>query len=331
MASLYRRLFNAAVFAVFAVFGVCAGASASASAQAYPQQPIRLIVPFAAGGAVDQTARIISVALGEKLGQPIVIENKPGAGGSIGAAETARAKPDGYTLMLALDTQAANYQIMKGLRYDTFKSFDYLNLLVTTPQILVTRGDLPVKNLEELIAYLKAHPGSTYGTSGLASAGHVNSAQMALARQLKTTHVPYKGAAPMITDLLGGHIDFAFAGVSVLLPHIQSGKVRAIAVGSSKRSALLPGIPTMSETIPGLEYPTWVGLVAPSGLPAQTRNKIVAATSEVMRNPELAKRFAQNGFDIVNSAPEAFKARLKKDAGTLEDLIRRKVLASEPI
>ncbi|SDC11632.1 Tripartite-type tricarboxylate transporter, receptor component TctC [Cupriavidus sp. YR651] len=325
MASFYRRLFNAAVFAL------CAGASALASGQTYPHQPIRLIVPFAPGGAVDQTARIISVALGEKLGQPIVIENKPGAGGSIGAAEIARAKPDGYTLMLALDTQAANYQIMKGLRYDTFKSFDYLNLLVTTPQILVTRGDLPVKNLEELIAYLKAHPGTTYGTSGLASAGHVNSAQMALARQLKTTHVPYKGAAPMITDLLGGHIDFAFAGISVLLPHIQAGKVRAIAVGSSKRSALLPGVPTMSESIPGLEYPTWVGLVAPSGLPADTRNKIVAATSEVMRNPEVAKHFAQNGFDIVNSTPDAFKARLAKDAGTLEDLIRRKVLGSEPI
>ncbi len=319
-----RRLFNAAVFTV------CAGTSALACAQSYPQHPIRLIVPFTAGGAVDQTARTISMALGEKLGQPIVIENRPGAGGAIGAAETARSKPDGYTLMLALDTQAANYQIMKGLRYDTFTSFDYLNLLVTTPQILVTRGDLPVKNLEELITYIKAHPGTTYGTSGLASAGHVNSAQMALARDLKTTHVPYKGAAPMITDLLGGHIDFAFAGVSVLLPHIQAGKVRALAVGSSQRSALLPGIPTMSESIPGLEYPTWVGLAAPSGLPAQTREKILTAMSEVMQNPELVKRFADNGFDVVNSTPDAFKERLQKDAGTLEELIRKNVVTTEP-
>jgi len=323
MAFKYVHLFRATLFAV------CTAVSATALADGYPNQPIRLIVPFAAGGAVDQTARTISVALGQKLGQPIVVENKPGAGGSIGAAEVARAKPDGYTLMLALDTQAANYQIMKGLRYDTFKSFDYLNLLVTTPQVLVTRGDLPVKNLDELIAYLKAHPGTTYGTSGVASAGHVNSAQMALARGLKTTHVPYKGAAPMITDLLGGHIDFAFAGLSVLFPHIQAGKVKAIAVGSSKRSTMLPNVPTMSESIPGLEYPTWVGLVGPADLPAEVRKKIVSATAEVMRNPEIEKRFGQNGFDVVNSTPEAFKARMTKDSGTLEELIRRKVLISD--
>ncbi|AZY50869.1 tripartite tricarboxylate transporter substrate binding protein [Bordetella avium] len=312
------------------VLGLCAGVSAMASAQTYPQHPIRLIVPFTAGGAVDQTARTVSMALGEKLGQPIVIENRPGAGGAIGAAETARAKPDGYTLMLALDTTAANYQIMKDLRYDTFKSFDYLNLLVTTPQILVARGDLPVNSLEELIAYIKAHPGTTYGTSGLASAGHVNSAQMALARDLKTTHVPYKGAAPMITDLLGGHIDFAFAGVSVLYPHIQAGKVRALAVGSSQRSAMLPDVPMMSESIPGLEYPTWVGLVAPAGLAEPIRAKILAAMSEVMQDPLVAKRFAENGFDVMNSSPEAFKARLEKDAATLEELIRLKVVTTDP-
>lgn len=324
MAFLNRRSFHAAAFAL------CAGASTWACAQAYPQHPIRLIVPFAAGGAVDQTARIISTALGDKLGQSIVIENRPGAGGSIGAAETARAKPDGYTLMLALDTQAANYQIMKGLRYDTFKSFDYLNLLVTTPQVLVAKGDLPVKNLEELIAYIKAHPGATYGTSGLASAGHINSAQMALARNLRTTHAPYKGAAPMITDLLGGHLDFAFAGVSVLYPHIQSGKVRALAVGSSQRSAMLPDVPTMSESIPGLEYPTWVGLAAPSGMPSEIRNKILTATSEVMRDPDIVKRFTQSGFDVVNSTPEMFKARLEKDAATLKELIQKKVVTTDP-
>lgn len=324
MAFLNRRAFHAALFTL------CASASTWASAQAYPQHPIRMIVPFAPGGAVDQTARIIGTALGDKLGQPIVIENRPGAGGSIGATETARAKPDGYTLMLALDTQAANYQIMKGLRYDTFKSFDYLNLLVTTPQVLVAKGDLPVKTLEDLIAYIKAHPGTTYGTSGLASAGHINSAQMALARNLQTTHAPYKGAAPMITDLLGGHLDFAFAGVSVLHPHIQSGKVRALAVGSSQRSAMLPGVPTMSESIPGLEYPTWVGLTAPSGMPAEVRSKILAATNEVMRDPDIVKRFTQSGFDVVNSTPEAFKARLEKDAATLKELIQKKVVTTDP-
>ncbi|WP_245597939.1 Bug family tripartite tricarboxylate transporter substrate binding protein [Ottowia thiooxydans] len=302
----------------------CIGVTSTIGAQ---PMPIRLLVPFAPGGAVDQTARTISNALGEKLGQTIVVENKPGAGGSLAAAELVRAKPDGTTLMLTLDTQAGNHQTIKGLRYDTFKSFDYLNLMVTTPQILVVRQDLPVKNFEGLITYLRSHPGATYGTSGIASAGHVNSAQMALARKLQTTHVPYKGAAPMIVDLLGGHIDFAFAGVSVLLPHINSGKVRAIAVGSSKRSGLLPDIPTLSEFIPGLEYPTWVGLSAPIGMPPEVRNKIIKATQEVLRDPEIVKRFSENAFDVVNSTPELFAARLKKDSDILGELIRQKVIS----
>lgn len=291
--------------------------------------PVRLLVPFAPGGAVDQTARIMSIALGEKLGQPVVVENRPGAGGSLAAAELVRARPDGNTLMLALDTQAGNHQTIKGLRYDTFKSFDYLNLLVTTPQILVVRQDLPPKNFEGLISYLRSHPGTTYGTSGIASAGHVNSAQMALARQLQTTHVPYKGAAPMIADLLGGHIDFAFAGVSVLLPHIHSGRVRAIAVGSSKRSGLLPEIPTLSEFIPGLEYPTWVGLVAPTGMAPEVRNRILKATQEVLREPDVVKRFSDNAFDIVNSTPEIFTTRLRKDSDILGELIRQKVISTD--
>ena len=170
----------------------CAVATAAAAlmpaahAQGYPRQPIRLIVPFAPGGAVDQTARIIGNTLGEKLGQTLVIDNKPGASGSLGAGDLHRAKPDGYTLMLALDSQAVNHLTVKNLPFDTFKDFDYLSLLVTTPQVLVTRNDLPAKNFDELVTYLKANPKSSYGSAGTASAGHVNSAQLSLAKGLRT-------------------------------------------------------------------------------------------------------------------------------------------------
>lgn len=299
---------------------------ALAGAQAYPSQPVRLIVPFAPGGAVDQTARTISNTLGERLGQPIVVENRPGASGSLGAGELRRGKPDGYTLLLALDSQAVNHHIVKSLPFDTFKDFDYLSLLVTTPQVLVVRNELPVQNLDQLVAYLKARPGTAYGSAGTASAGHVNSAQLSIAKGLQTTHVPYKGAAPLLADLLGGHIDFAFAGLSVMLPHIQAGKMRAIAVSTAARSRQLPQVPAMNELIPGFEFPTWIGLVGPTGLPADVRARILKAFQATMHDPQVAARFAENAFDIVSSTPEAFMARVHKDDQVMADLVKRKIV-----
>lgn len=313
----------------------CAVATAAAAlmpaahAQGYPRQPIRLIVPFAPGGAVDQTARIIGNTLGEKLGQTLVIDNKPGASGSLGAGDLHRAKPDGYTLMLALDSQAVNHLTVKNLPFDTFKDFDYLSLLVTTPQVLVTRNDLPAKNFDELVTYLKANPKSSYGSAGTASAGHVNSAQLSLAKGLRTEHVPYKGAGPLLTDMLGGHIDYAFAGLSVMLPQIKAGKVRALAVSSPRRSAMLPDVPAINELIPGFEYPTWIGIVAPPGMPAEVRQKILKAVRETMHDPQVEKRFAENAYDIVNGTPEQFAQRVKRDAEVMNDLVKRRIVTSD--
>lgn len=323
MLEIGRRLLLACAFATAA-----AALMPAAHAQGYPRQPIRLIVPFAPGGAVDQTARIIGNTLGEKLGQTLVIDNKPGASGSLGAGDLHRAKPDGYTLMLALDSQAVNHLTVKNLPFDTFKDFDYLSLLVTTPQVLVTRNDLPVKNLDELVAYLKANPKSSYGSAGTASAGHVNSAQLSLAKGLRTEHVPYKGAGPLLTDMLGGHIDYAFAGLSVMLPQIKAGKVRALAVSSPGRSAMLPDVPAMNELIPGFEYPTWIGIVAPPGMPPEVRQKILKAVREAMHDPQVAKRFGENAYDIVNGTPEQFMERVKKDAEVMNDLVKRGIVTS---
>jgi tripartite-type tricarboxylate transporter receptor subunit TctC len=297
-----------------------------AHAQGYPNKPIRLIVPYAPGGAVDQTARTISDALGAQLGQSVVVDNKAGASGSLGAGELHRSKPDGYTLMVTLDPQAVNHHIIKNLPYDTFAHFDYLNLLVTTPLVLVASNKVPAKNLDELVTYLQANPKSAYGSAGVASSAHINATLLSMAKGLKTEHVPYKGAGPLLTDLLGGHVDYAFAGLTVMLPHIKEGKLKAIAVSSAKRSVHLPDVPTVGESIPGFEYPSWIGLVAPTGLPADVRDKILKAANAVMQNPQVAKRFTDAGFDIVNSTPKAFAERVRKDSDVMADLIQRKVV-----
>ncbi|THU05289.1 tripartite tricarboxylate transporter substrate binding protein [Lampropedia puyangensis] len=304
-------------------------ATQTAFSNGWPTQPIRLLVPFAPGGAVDQTARTINETLGKHLGQTVVVENKPGASGSLAAADLARAKPDGYTLMLALDSQAVNHHTIANLRFDTFTSFDYLSLLVTTPQVLVVRENLPVQSVQELVDYIKSKPGLAYGSAGAASAGHVNSATLSDHYKLQTTHVPYRGAGPLLADLMGEHVDFAFAGLSVMLPHIQSGRIRALAVSSPQRATALPNIPTMSEIIPGFEIPTWIGLVAPAGLPEDVRQKILSATKATMQDPKVAQKLRDSAFDIVNNAPDAFSARVRKDSDVMADLIARKVLAPE--
>ncbi len=302
------------------------GTGSAAIAQDYPTKPVRLIVAFAPGGAVDQTARAISNALGERLGQSVVVDNRPGASGSLAAGELARAKPDGYTLMVTLDSQSVNHHIIKSLPFDTFKSFDYLSILVTSALVLVANNNVPAKNLDELVSYLRTNPKSTYGSAGTASAGHVNSAQLSIAKDLKTEHVAYKGAAPLLTDLMGGHIDYAFAGLTVMLPHIREGRIRAIALSGSRRSSMLPDVPTVSESIPGFEYPAWIGLVAPAGLPDAVRDKILTATREVMSDPQISQQLSSAGFEVVNSSPKAFVERVNQDSAMMADLVERKIV-----
>ncbi len=304
-------------------------ASTAALAQAYPSQPIKLVVPFVPGGAVDQVARVISPGLAERLGQSVVIENKGGASGSLGAGEVARAKPDGYTLMLALDSQAVNHHMVKNLKFDTFKSFDYLSLLVTLPQVLVVRNSLPVHTVPELVAYLKAKPGAPYGSAGTGSAGHINSASFAVAYKVEPTHVPYKGAGPLLTDLLGEHLDFAFAGLSVMLPHIKTGKVRAIAISSAQRNAQLPDTPTVAESLPGFEIPTWIGLLGPSGMAPEVKDKVMAAVRQTLETPDVRKRLMDSGFRIEASTPAQFMARAQKDSELMADLVKRKIVEPE--
>jgi tripartite-type tricarboxylate transporter receptor subunit TctC len=296
--------------------------SAGAVANTYPSKPIRLVVPFAPGGAVDQIGRTISTRFGEIMGQSVVVDNRAGASGSIGAAEVARAPADGYTLGLVLDSHAVNHHMVKNLAFDTVKSFDYLSLLVTLPQVLVVKKDFPANTVAEMVNYMNTDKGASYGSAGTGSAGHVNTETMAVHYNVKPTHIPYRGAGPLLTDLLGGHIDFAFAGLSVMLPHIEGGTLKAIATSTAERSAKLPNVPTVSESIPGFEIPTWIGLIAPAGLNADVKERLLAAIQETMKDAEIQQKLQSSAFNIVASTPDEFIARIKKDDKTMAKLVK---------
>lgn len=298
-------------------------------AQNNSTQVTRLIVPFTAGGAVDQVARAMSQTLARELGETIIVENKPGASGSLAASEVAISKNDGRTLMLVLDSHAVNNLIIKNLPYDSLKSFDNLSLLVSLPQVLLVKSNVSVKSFDELIEYIKKKPNASYGSAGSATAGHINSAQLSLAKNLTSTHIPYKGAAPLMTDLLGGHIDYAFAGLSVALPYIKSGALRAIAVSSPQRSEELPDIPAMKEFISGFEFPTWIGISSTYGMALDRRNKLISAVNNVMNDPEVKNRLKKMGFDIVNSTSIDFNLRMKKDVEVMKDLVTRKIVQAD--
>lgn len=298
------------------------------AADAWPSKTVRLVVPFPAGGAVDQVARALGNAWSQSLGQQFIVDNKPGATGAIGAAEVARAQPDGYTLLFALDSHAVNHLINKSQPFDTFKAFDYLSLLVTLPQVIVVPAASPIRNLGDLINQARKERLS-YGTTGAASTAHQNVARLLRSQKVQATHVPYRGAAPLTTDVVGGHLVFASGGLSVMLPQIQAGTLRALAVSTQQRSPLLADVPAIAETVPGHDVASWIGLVAPANLPPATREKILAATRTVMHSPDIRKSLQEKSFSVVTSTPEAFAQRVRSDAAALQDLVASQALVLE--
>jgi tripartite-type tricarboxylate transporter receptor subunit TctC len=284
-----------------------------------------MIVGFPPGGAVDYLARQVAGALGPALGQQFIVENRPGATGAIASAEAARAAPDGYTFLFPLDSHALNHLTNPKLSYDTFSAFDYLSLLVTLPQVLVVPADSPFQSFTDLLAGLQKGP-LTYGTTGVASAAHLNVLRLLRSQRVEATHVPYKGSAPMVTDVLGGHLDFASAGLSVALPHLKAGKLRALAVSSLRRSPLFPNVPAIAETVPGHDVTSWIGLAAPANLPTAIRNKVIAASNAALRAPAMRQALEEQSFTVVTSSPEDFAKRVRSDAAVVQELIASKVL-----
>jgi len=277
--------------------------SASANAQTYPSRPVKLVVPFPAGSATDQIARVVGQQLQEALGQPFVVDNKAGAQGSIAAAEVAKAAPDGYTLMVTTNTpQAANVSLFKKLNYDPVKDFAPIVRLGTISFMLMVRPDFPAKNLKEFLAHARANPGKL--SSGYGSAGsQVSQAMLRSMGKIDFVDVPYKGLPQAITDVLGGTLSFTFADLANGLAQVKGGKLRGIAVTSEKRSALAPDFPAIAEELPGYELIAWFALVAPAGTPAATVSRLHGIVDAALRRPDVASRFATLGTDVAPMNP----------------------------
>ena len=275
----------------------------------YPDKPITAIVPFPPGGSTDAIARAIGPKITQTLGQPFVVENRPGATGAIGAGMLKRAAPDGYTIMVAsIGVYAVNPVLQKSLSYDPSKDFDLLTVAVRAPNVLVAPPSFAPNNVPELIAYLKKNPEKvTFASSGAGSSDHLTAALFW--QQTKTTgiHVPYKGGAPAITDLLGGHADVSFQNINVVLNHIKAGKLKALAVTGDKRAAILPQVPTLAEAgVKNVDVYSWQAVAAPKGLPANVKTKLHGAIVGALNDPELKARLTEQGFEVVANSREEF-------------------------
>jgi tripartite-type tricarboxylate transporter receptor subunit TctC len=291
-------------------------------AQGYPAKPVRIVVPFPAGGTTDLVARMVQPKFAEFLGQSVIIENKGGAGGSIGAAEVAKSAPDGYTLLMVFDTHGVNHHLYKQAP-DPFKTLEHISLMVTSPSTLVAGTAFAPSNLREVIARAKAEPGKvTYGSVGAGSSNHLGALLLEQAGGVKMTHVPYKGGGPLVQAMLGNQVDIAFVSTPLILPHIKSGKVKPIAVGGAKRMAQLPDVQTVSETFPGLELVSWFGILAPIGTPKEATARVHRDITRALAVPEINQRLVEGGFDVVGSSPEEFTRFVRGESDKLGKLIR---------
>ena len=286
------------------------GATLCSAAHAeFPEKAITAIVPFPPGGSTDAIARAIGPKITQTLGQPYIVENRAGATGAIGAGMVKRAVPDGYTIMVApISVYAVNPLLQKGLSYDPSTDFDLLTVAVRAPNVLVAHPGLPVNNVAELIAYLKKTPGKvTFASSGAGSSDHLTAALFWQQSGTTGIHVPYKGGAPAITDLLGGHADLSFQNINVVAGHIRAGKLKALAVTGDKRAAILPQVPTLTESgVKNVDVYSWQAVAAPKGLPADVKAKLHAAIVGALNDPELKAKLTDQGFEVVANSSEEF-------------------------
>jgi tripartite-type tricarboxylate transporter receptor subunit TctC len=303
---------------------VAGAAAIPAWAQTYPDRPVRIVVPFPAGGGTDIVARVIGPRFSAELKQPVVFDNKAGAATVIGTETVASAQADGYTLLFTSSAFTANASLMKKLPYDPLRSFAPIGSAALHPFVLVAHPSLPVKSLKELIEYAKQNPGKlSYASVGAGSSQHLGMELLKRMAGIDIVHVPYKGSAPAMTDLLGGQVQLMFNGVSPTLPHIRSGKLKVLATDSDRRVPLLPDVPTVAEAgVPGYKITTWSGLLAPSGVPADVRSVLVAAWARTMAQPEVQKELSERGLVPHALAPAQFAQLLKEDKDEWARLVR---------
>ena len=313
------------------LFGLCAaffallGFAAGAHAQSYPANPIMLVNPYAAGGPADLLARTIASAMSEELGQQVVLLNKPGAATAIGALHVARAPADGYTLLLSTaSAHIVTPALTPKIAYDGMRDFAFIAMVASVPNVLVVRADLPAHDVKELIALAKAKPGTlNYGSVGLGSQPHLASEMFQQMTGTKLNHIPYKGAAPAITDLLSGQIDLAFLNAPPLLPHIASGKLRALAVTTLRRSEQIPDTPTLDELgLKGFDIATWYGITAPAATPQPIVDRLASVLTKVLTAPTIRASLAKQGAEVFLLPPKEFLAYVEQDSSRLTSLIK---------
>jgi tripartite-type tricarboxylate transporter receptor subunit TctC len=301
----------------------CTAALPGPAGADWPDRTMTIVVPFAAGGGTDTTARIVAEKLTKELGQDIVIENRAGAGANIGAAHVASAAPDGYTLLVATSTLATNVTLYKSLRYDLRTDLIPVSQLLYIPNVLVVSNDVPAKTLAEFIEYARSKKGVlNYGTAGNGSSQHLSAALFNKLAEVDMVHVPYKGGAPAANDLVAGHLQVIFAPLVEVLSFIEAGKLRALAVTTKERSRRLPDLPTLSEVLPGYEIALWVGMFAPKGTPQPIVDRLGAAVRKAMAHPGVHKTVEEQGSTIVASTPEEFKPFLAAEIEKWGNLVK---------
>jgi len=294
----------------------CLALPLAANAQGWPtRQAIKFIVVYPPGGASDVTARLIAAKLNDILGQSVVVENKPGANGIIATEFVAKSAPDGYTMLMAnLGPNALNPVVYKKLPYDAIKDFQGVTLTTIVPQVVVVNPSLPVKSIPELIAYAKANPGKvSFGSAGQGASNHLSGELLNALGGIKMQHVPYKGDAPSIVDLIGGSIQVALPTTVAGLPHVRSGKLRAIAVTGTKRLDSMPDLPTVAETLPGYEAVSWGGVMVPAGTPPEIVKRLNVEINRILKMPDVAEKLQNLGAIIVGSTPEEFDKYVKDE------------------
>ncbi len=300
------------------------GLGLNAQAQNWPSKPISLIVPFPSGGTTDVLARAVGQELSAALGQPVVVESKPGAGSTLGADYVAKAKPDGHILLMGAVHHTIASSVYKKLPYDFQKDLAPISVVAMVPNVLVINPATPAKNVAELVALAKAQPGKySFGSNGNGTAQHLIGAQFESMGAVELLHVPYKGSGPLTTDLLGGQIQMSFDTITPVLPHIKAGKLRALAVTTAKRSPSLPDVPTLDEAgLKGFDIGTWFGLLAPAGTPAPVIERISSEITRIVARPDFRKKLEDIGANPVGNSPAQMARQIKEDTERFAKLVR---------
>ena len=309
-----------------AAFTAAACCSAAALAQTYPSKPIRLVVPFAPGGSSSIVARAFSAEMSKGLGQQFVVENKPGAGGNIAMEEVARADPDGYTLIIGhVGTLAMNPYMFEKLPYDANRDFRPISLFAKVPTIFVVHESVPAKNLGEFVALAKKEPGKlNFGTAGNGSAGHLAIEYLKLVTHIDIQHVPYKGTGPNLIDLVAGRTQFSAAGTPPLMPHVKAGKLRVVAVGTTRRLGALPDVGTVAEQgYPGFETSQWYGLIGPEKLPDAIVNRLAAESAKAAKSAALEKQLEPDSAEAVGSTPKEFADFIAREQARWKEVVQK--------